>query len=394
MPEQSYVSARLAPFGTTIFSEMTKLALQHGAVNLAQGFPDFDGPELAKLAAIDAIRAGHNQYARSPGDPALISAIAERWQAKTGQTIDPETQVTVTSGCTEAIPAAILGLINPGDGVVLFEPYYDSYRACLSMAGARASFVTLGPPAPGRPGTFTFDEQQLRRVMAGRPRAILLNSPHNPTGKVFTRQELSLIAQLCLEHDVLAITDEVYSELTYDPSLPHISLATMPGMADRTVTLNSLGKSFSLTGWKVGWAIASAPLSRAVRAAHQFLTFATCTPMQHGAARILREGDAYIRSLVGEYIDRRDMLCEALRGLGFGVVVPSGSYFIMADHSRFGFPDDVAFCRHLTEKIGVAAIPPGVFYDNPAHGRSLARFAFCKKEQTLREAVSRLQKLR
>ncbi|MCC6428380.1 MAG: aminotransferase class I/II-fold pyridoxal phosphate-dependent enzyme [Phycisphaerales bacterium] len=396
MPQQSPVAARLAPFGTTIFTEMTRLAIQHNAVNLAQGFPDFDGPELAKDAAIDAIRAGRNQYARSFGDPALNTVLADRWLEQTGRRIDPDTQVTVTSGCTEAIPAAILGLINPGETVVLFEPYYDSYRACVSMAGGLASFVTLNAPREGGGGNgqFWFDEAQLRRAMAAKPRAIVINTPHNPTGKVFTRAELELIANLCMEHDVLAITDEVYSELVYEPTLPHISIASIPGMADRTVTLNSLGKSFSLTGWKIGWAISSPELSKAVRAAHQFLTFATCTPMQLGAAKVLREGGPYVRSLVADYIRKRDMLAGALSDLGFTVFNPAGSYFIMADHGRFGFTDDVAFCRHLTEKLGVAAIPPSVFYDNPAHGRTLARFAFCKKDETLREAISRLQALR
>ncbi len=393
MPQKSFVADRLASFGTTIFTEMTRLALQHGAVNLAQGFPDFDGPDLAKDAAIEAIRAGRNQYARMLGDPVLNAALAARWHRTTGQTIDADLQVTVTSGCTEAIPAAMLGVINPGDSVVLFEPYYDSYRACVSMAGATPRFVTLHAPRDPA-GAFWFDETEFRRVMATRPRAIVVNTPHNPTGKVFTRAELDLIAALCVEFDVLAITDEVYSELTYDPALPHISLASLPGMAERTITLSSIGKSYSLTGWKVGWAITSPELSRAVRAAHQFLTFATCTPMQLGAARILRDGDDYVRELVADFRRKRDFLSAALQDLGFGVYTPAGSYFIMADHSRFGFPDDVAFCRYLTETIKVAAIPPSVFYDNPAHGKSLARFAFCKKDQTLHDAVERLAKLR
>ncbi|GMV24400.1 MAG: aminotransferase [Phycisphaerae bacterium] len=392
MPASSFVSQRLAPFGTTIFTEMTRLATEHGAVNLAQGFPDFDGPELAKEAAIAAIRAGRNQYARMLGDPALNQAIAARWQRTTGQVIDPDSQVTVTSGCTEAIPAAMLGLINPGERVVLFEPYYDSYRACVSLAGAVPVFVTLRPRGDG--SGFEFDPDELRRVMQTRPRAIVVNTPHNPTGKVYSREELSLIASLCIEHGVLAITDEVYSELVYEPDQPHISLATLPGMAERTITLNSLGKSFSLTGWKIGWAIASAELTRGVRAAHQFLTFATCTPMQLGAAAILTEGDGYVRSLVADYRRRRDFLSAALSGLGMRVYPPAGSYFIMADHSALGFADDVAFCRQLTEQIKVAAIPPSVFYDNPDHGRRFARFAFCKKDQTLEEAVRRLGALR
>lgn len=397
---------RLAPFGTTIFTEMTRLATQHGAVNLAQGFPDFDGPAFVRDAAAAAIARGENQYARMYGIPALNRAIAA-WYAGWADagarlTLDPETQITVTSGCTEAIAATMLGLVNPGDAVILFEPYYDSYRACVSMAGGVARFVTLRPPAGGGVGRgeFTFDEGELRRAFAGGARAILVNTPHNPTGKVFARDELELIARLCIEHGTVAITDEVYECLTFDADRPHVRLAALPGMATRTVTLSSLGKTFSLTGWKVGWAAASEELTRAVRSAHQFLTFATATPFQHAAGEALdpsRSGgraEAAIRELVAHLRWARDYLGGALERLGFGVYHSAGTYFLMADHSRFGFPDDAAFCRHLTEKVGVAAIPPSAFYERREHGRRLARFAFCKKRETLERAVERLERLR
>lgn len=391
------VAARLAPFGTTIFTEMTRLAQRHNAVNLAQGFPDFDGPDFVKDAAIDAIRAGRSQYARMFGDPALNAALAKRWQTLTAQNVDPDTQITVTSGCTEAIAATMLGVINPGDRVVMFEPFYDSYRATAVMAGAEPRFVTLRPPADVRAGAVTsspfwFDMGELERAMAG-ARAILLNTPHNPTGHVFTRDELERIAFLCAKHNVLAITDEVYEDLTYGHE--HVRLATLPGMSERTITLSSLGKTFSLTGWKIGWAITTPVLSQAVRAAHQFLTFATATPLQIGAVAAIERGADYITSLRRRFAEAREFLASTLASLGFGVVMPRGTYFIMADHSavsrRMGVSGDIEFCRELPARIGVASIPPSVLYDNPEHGRTLVRFAFCKKQATLEEAARRMR---
>lgn len=393
----SMVAARLAPFGTTIFTEMTRLAQAHNAVNLAQGFPDFDGPDFVKDAAMDAIRAGRSQYARMFGDPALNTALSQRWHALTTQSVDPDSQITVTSGCTEAIAATMLGVINPGDRVVMFEPYYDSYRATAAMAGAEPRFVTLRPPADLRAGQVTnspfwFDMGELEKAMTG-ARAILVNTPHNPTGHVFSRDELERIAFLCTKHNVLAITDEVYEELTYGHE--HVRLATLPGMGERTITLSSLGKTFSLTGWKIGWAITTPDLSRAVRAAHQFLTFATATPLQIGAIAAIERGSAYITSLRRQFAEAREFLATTLALLGFGVVMPRGTYFIMADHTevsrRMGVSGDVEFCRELPARVGVAAIPPSVFYSDPEHGRSLARFAFCKKQATLEEAARRLQ---
>lgn len=389
---------------------MSLLAQKHSAVNLAQGFPDFDGPEFVKRAAAQAIApesSGSNQYARMFGMPVLNRAIAAAWAQRTGHVIDPDTHVTVTSGCTEAICAAMLGLVNPGDEVILFEPYYDSYRASVAMAGGVPRFVTLhAPPADAPAGApFRFDPDQLRAAFTPRTRLILVNTPHNPTGKVFTREELSLIADLCTRHNVIALTDEVYEHLTFDPVLPHISLAALPGMAERTVTLSSLGKSFSLTGWKIGWAIAPPALTRAVRAAHQFITFSTATPLQIGAAAAIAptpESRGYIRSLVSDFTAGRELLGAALQRLGFRVFLPAGAYFIMADWTAVRiagdsapigrrFADDAEFCRALTAEAGVAAIPPSVFYENKQHGRPLARFAFCKRRETLEEAVARLQ---
>ncbi|MEX2217633.1 MAG: aminotransferase class I/II-fold pyridoxal phosphate-dependent enzyme [Phycisphaerales bacterium] len=400
-------AARFQPYGTTIFAEMTALANRCGAVNLAQGFPDFDGPEFIKAAAARAMQQGHNQYARMQGVPELNAAIVARWKHATGQAIDGESQVTVTSGCTEALAATFLGLLNPGDEVILFEPWYDCYHVGATMAGARVRGVTLHASEPGRPRPgFSFNPGELANAFTPKTRAIVINTPHNPTGKVFSRDELALIAGLCQEHNTVAITDEVYEHLTFDPAQPHIPIATLPGMADCTITLSSLGKSFSLTGWKIGWAIASAELTRAVRAAHQFLVFCSSTPLQHGAAAALTpggEGEAHIASLRAQLREARDYLSGALTELGFVVYPPAGTYFIMADHTRLSprlgiDPEqpgaDVAFCRALTEKIGVAAIPPSPFYEDPARGRRLARFAFCKRSATLEEAVRRLQTLR
>jgi len=406
------VVGRLAPFGTTIFAEMTRLANEHGAINLAQGFPDFDGPGYVKDAAVRALLDGHNQYARLQGVPDLGAAIAGFWERQTGRRLDPAGEVTVTSGCTEGLAATLLGLVEPGDEVVLFEPYYDCYRADVVLAGGVVRTVTLRATGPAwdprehrsgdrchqeGPPAFTFDAAELEAAFTERTRAIVLNTPHNPTGKVFTRAELGLIAELCVRHDVLAITDEVYERLVFADEPGHIRLATLPGMWERTVTLSSLGKTFGLTGWKIGWAIAPPPLSAAVRAAHQFLTFCAPTPLQHGAACALSEtalAEEYARDLVATLRRARDYLAAALVDLGLTVYRPDGTYFIMADHTPMGFASDVEFCRHLTAEIGVAAIPPSVFYATPGAGARLARFAFCKRTETLEEAVRRLRKLR
>jgi aspartate/methionine/tyrosine aminotransferase len=312
----------------------------------------------------------------------LNRAIAERFEASSGLTVDPEREVTVTSGCTDAIASTLLGLLNSGDEVILFEPYYDSYRACVAMAGATPKFVTLRPP------DFAVTEDALRRAFTEKTRAILINTPHNPTGKVFSPDEMALIARLCIEHDVIALADEVYERLVFDGD--HISLASLPGMGERTVTLSSLGKTFSLTGWKIGWAMATPQLTRGIRAAHQFLTFATATPLQHGAVAALRAPNSYYDQFVADYRAKRDLLVDGLTQLGFAVFPPDGTYFVMVDHTPFGFGSDVDFCRHLIEHVGVAAIPCSAFYHDPADGRSLVRFAFCKTQETLREGLARM----
>lgn len=378
------ISSKLAPFGTTIFTEMTRLAQQHDAVNLAQGFPDFDGPEFAKDAAIRAIREGHGQYARMSGTPELARVLSAKYRRDYQLDYDPDTEITVTSGATEAIFSALQGICEPGDAVVLFEPYYDSYRAAVAMAGAVPRFVTIETP------DWSFEVEELRQAAQG-ARAILVNSPHNPTGKVFSGGELETIAGICREEDVLCLTDEVYEHIVYDGH--HVPMATLSGMRERTITISSFGKTFSLTGWKVGWAAAPAPLSAAVRAAHQFVTFATATPLQHGAAVALSTGSEYYRLLRDSYRGKRDYLVRELAAIGFGVRSPAGTYYVCADFRPLGFDDDVAFCRRLIEQIGVAAIPPSVFYEHPERGKSYARFAFCKKDSTLETAVARLRRL-
>jgi aspartate/methionine/tyrosine aminotransferase len=377
------INRALAPFGETIFTEISRLANQHKAVNLGQGFPNFDGPAFVKDAAIAAINAGQSQYARMFGLPELNRAIADRFACQSGVAADPETQVTVTSGCTEAIASTMLGLLNPGDEVILFEPYYDSYRACVAMAGATARFVTLRPP------DFAFDQATLEGAVTRRTRAVLVNTPHNPTGKVFSRTELERIAKLCIKHDLIALSDEVYERLVYEGE--HVSIGSLPGMADRTVTLSSLGKSFSLTGWKIGWAIASAELTRSIRAAHQFITFATATPLQHGAIAAMRAPESYDLELRREYGRRRTLLVDGLREVGFTIFPPAGTYFVLVDHTPFGFADDVQFCKHLIENVGVAAIPTSVFYHQPQDGQRLVRFAFCKTDDVLQSGLERMR---
>jgi N-succinyldiaminopimelate aminotransferase len=379
------LARKLEGFGTTIFTEMTRLAQEHDAVNLSQGFPDFDGPDFVKEAALDAVRSGRGQYARMSGIPELHAALSAKYFRDYELSYAPDTEITVTSGATEAIFAAIQGLCNPGDEVVLFEPYYDSYKPSVAMAGAAARVVTLRAP------DWAFDRDEVLAAVTPRTRAILLNTPHNPTGKVFSRDELEFLAGLCRERDLVCVTDEVYEHLVYDGK--HVPMASLPGMRERTITISSFGKTFSLTGWKIGWAAAPPELTAAVRAAHQFVTFATATPLQHGAAAALSAGREYYDRLLADYRARRDYLARELGRLGFGVRPPAGTYFLCADFRAFGFEDDVAFCRYLVEKVGVAAIPPSAFYDHKEHARGYVRFAFCKREETLREAVARLERL-
>jgi aspartate/methionine/tyrosine aminotransferase len=375
------VSERLAPFGVTIFTEMTQLALEHDAINLGQGFPNWEGAGFVKKAAAEALTTGtYDQYPPSPGIPPLRQAIADHYGPLLGRDLDPDTEITVTCGCTEALAASALGLIDPGDEVVVIEPYYYAYPVDLAMAGAIPRYVTLRAP------DFALDSEELRAAFGPKTKAILVNNPHNPTGRVFTSEELQIIADLCVEHDVIAICDEVYEEMTYET--PHQRLATFDGMWERTVTLSSLGKTFSLTGWKLGWGIAPQDLTAGLRSAHQFLTFTTPTPVQLGGVAALGAPNSFYDELRSGYRNKRDLLAQGLRSAGFEVHLPQGTYFLLAGHPEAG--DDRAFCRRLVVEAGVATIPPSVFYDRPELGAGLVRFAFCKDEDTLAQAIDRI----
>ena len=380
-----YLVERLQPFGTTIFAEMSALAVETGAINLGQGFPDTDGPEIVKQAAIDAIRAGHNQYPPGIGIPELRAAIRAHQQRFYGLEYDADREILVTAGATEAVAAALIALCGPGDEVVMFEPYYDSYAACVAMAGATRRVVTLRTP------DYTFDPDELRAAITPRTKLILLNSPHNPTGKVFDRVELALVAEVAQEHDLLVVTDEVYEHLVYEGE--HVPLATFPGMRDRTITISSGGKTFSFTGWKVGWLCATPELVIAVKTAKQFLTYVSSGPFQYAIAVGLQLPDAYFDEFRTEMLDKRDRLCAGLADAGFDVLRPQGTYFATVDIRSLGNDDGLAFCRSLPRRCGVVAVPSVVFYDDVAVGAPLVRFACCKRTEVLDEACTRLKSL-
>jgi len=379
---------RIGGFGTSVFTEMSRLAVEHQAINLGQGFPDFAGPDFVKEAAAAAIAADMNQYAPSHGTPSLRQAIASDWSRRHGQEIDAEREVTVTTGATEAIFVAMLAFLNPGDEIIFFEPFYDAYVADVAMAGATAQVVRLHAP------DWHFDPEELAAAFSDQTKLFLLNTPHNPTGKVFTRSELEQIADLCQQHDVTVITDEVYDRIVFDEN-EHIPIATLPGMWERTLTVNSTGKTFSMTGWKIGFTVGPADLNAAIRATHQFSTFATATPFQEAMAVALETADerGYYQQLRTEYTERRDRLRAVLADAGLPPLDCQGAYFLMSDVTPHGFDNDVDFCRYLVTEAGVAAIPPSAFYLDPATAPPLARFCFAKRFETIDAAAERLGKL-
>ncbi|MFE4251926.1 pyridoxal phosphate-dependent aminotransferase [Streptomyces sp. NPDC056910] len=383
------LNRRLAEFGTTIFAEMSALATATGSINLGQGFPDTDGPEEIREAAVRALRDGRgNQYPPGPGVPELRTAIAAHQEHRYGLSFDPDREVLVTAGATEAIAAALLALVEPGDEVVALEPYYDSYAASIALAGGTRVPVTLRPDA----GAFRLDLDELRGAVTDRTRLLLINTPHNPTGTVLTREELTAIAALAVERDLLVITDEVYEHLTFGDA-GHIPLATLPGMRERTVTIGSAGKTFSFTGWKVGWVTASPELVTAVRSAKQFLTYVASGPFQYAVAEALALPDSYYDAFRADMSAKRDLLADGLAAAGFEVFRPAGTYFVTTDIRPLGESDGFAFCRALPERAGVVAIPNAVFYDHREAGAPFVRFAFCKRIPVLEEAVDRLKKL-
>jgi N-succinyldiaminopimelate aminotransferase len=389
MGARPYLNRSLAGFGTTIFAEMSALALKTGSINLGQGFPDTDGPEEIREAAVRALRDGRgNQYPPGPGVPELRGAVADHQQRRYGLGYDPDTEVLVTAGATEAIAAALLALLEPGDEVVALEPYYDSYAACIAMAGGVRVPVTLRPDGE----TFGLDLDELRAAVTERTRLILLNTPHNPTGTVLSRAELAAVAELAVERDLLVVTDEVYEHLVFEGE--HLPLAGFPGMRERTVTIGSAGKTFSFTGWKVGWVTAAPELVSAVRAAKQFLTYVASGPFQYAVAEALRLPDAYFAGFQADLKAKRDLLSAGLADAGFRVFRPAGTYFVTTDIRPLGESDGFAFCRALPERVGVVAIPNAVFYDHKEAGAPYVRFAFCKRDEVLTDAVARLKALR
>ncbi len=378
-----FLTERLQDFGTTIFTQMSALAVETNSVNLGQGFPDTDGPAEVAEAARQAIADGHNQYPPLPGIAPLRAAVAEHRRRFRGQDFDPDGEVLITAGATEALAAAMLALTGPGDEVVTFEPYYDSYAAGIALSGATRRVVTLRAP------DWSFDPDELRAAFTPATKALLLNTPHNPTGKVFGRDEMTLIAELCCEHGVVAITDEVYEHLVFDGE--HIALATLPGMAERTLTVSSAGKIFSFTGWKIGWACGPADLVAAVRTAKQFLTFVSGAPFQHAVAVGLRLGDDFFDGYTAEMRAKRDRLCAGLAEAGLDVLEPQGTYFASCDIRSIGETNGIDFCMALPERAGVVAVPTMVFYDDEEAGAPIIRFAFCKKDEVLDAAVHRLK---
>ena len=384
---ESRVCKALRPYGTTIFTEMTALSNKVGAVNLSQGFPDFDGPEIVRRSAAEAIIRGPNQYCPSMGIPQMRKAIAQKTMRFYGVDVDPDREITVTAGATEAIASVLLGILDPGDQVILLEPCYDIYPPLVARAGGEPVYVALERPGFGLP------REELAKAFGSRTKAVIINNPLNPIGKVFTREELEFIAGLCQQHSVIAISDEVYEHLVYD-GRKHVSLLQIPQFEERFIVISSTAKTFSMTGWKVGYAIAQAPLTEALRMAHQFLTFCTPPALQEAMALAMGMDEKYYEEFLASYETKRDMLCGALSELGFEVLWPEGTYYTSISLAGTGFDDDLEFCRYLTTEVGVAAIPSSFFWKNRRDGKDLVRFCFCKKEETLEEAVRRLRSWR
>lgn len=386
-PARPALSHRAGQFTESVIREMTRLALRHGAVNLSQGFPDFPAPAEIKDAAREAIARDVNQYAITWGAKTLRDAIAKKFERTQGLAVDPEREITVCCGATEAMISTMLAIINPGDEVVVFEPFYENYGPDAILSGATPRFVKLHPP------DWSFDPAELAAAFGPATKAIILNTPNNPTGKVFLRGELETIRDLCAHWGVLAITDEIYEHMVYDGAR-HISPAAIEGMRERTITINALSKTYSVTGWRVGWAIASPEITSAIRKVHDFLTVGAAAPLQEAGAAALQFPSEYYERLARAYHARRDRLLRILTEAGFRCFKPRGAYYIMTDIAAFGFPDDVAFAKYLVQEIGVAAVPGSSFYRDPADGRSHLRFTFCKTDQTLDAAAERLAKLR
>lgn len=379
-------SARTADFTESVIRDMTRQAIGAGAVNLAQGFPDFPAPEWLKSAAAEAIAADHNQYPITWGIPPLRQAIADKTRRHYGLEIDPAREITVVCGATEGMAAVLLALVDPGDEVIVFEPYYENYHPDLQLCGATRQLVTLHAPNWG------FDVEELRRAFSAKTKAIIINSPNNPTGRVFNRAELTLIAELCQEYDALCITDEIYEHILYDEA-EHIPMMTLPGMRERTVLVNSCSKTYSVTGWRVGWVLASPDLTDGIRKVHDFLTVGAATPLQYAAVAALQAPDAYYAELSGHYDWRRRKLEGYLTAAGFRCFTPRGAYYTMTDISAFGFPDDTTFVQHLIHNVGLAGVPGSSFFSRPELGHNFVRFCFCKKAETLDAAGERLARI-
>jgi aspartate/methionine/tyrosine aminotransferase len=386
-----FLSDKVEHFTESVIREMTRQAMLYGAVNLAQGFPDFSAPAEIKKAAQDAVAADVNQYAITWGAKNLRNAIARQMGVWQGISVDPEKEVTVCCGSTEAMISTLLAVCNAGDQVVIFEPFYENYGPDSVLSGAKPKFVKLRPPTDAG-GEWTFDEKELRRAFDKHTKGIILNTPNNPTGKVFTRAELELIRDLCVEFDVLAITDEIYEHILYDGT-EHISMASLEGMRDRTVTINGMSKTYSVTGWRVGWAVAPEKITNAIRKVHDFLTVGAPAPLQEAGAVALSLPPEYYAKLAEGYRVRRDHLIPTLAAAGFTCFRPRGAYYVMTDISAFGYSDDVSFAKYLVQEIGVATVPGSSFYRDPRDGSKQVRFAFCKKPETLDEASQRLAKL-